>query len=116
MRCAFSSLRQHAAVYLQHLAGDVGRIIRRQEGGGFGYVLGAAAQHAAGARQAPDESARQAFLDHLATQLTDNDTDPLVRESAAFLRDHDDRAQFLAGVNLFLAGVRASLLASLRKD
>ena len=32
-------------------------------------------------------------------------TDPVVRESAAQLAGHDDRAQFLAGVDIFLAGL-----------
>ncbi|GAB7044269.1 MULTISPECIES: TetR/AcrR family transcriptional regulator [Catenuloplanes] len=71
------------------------------------YVLGAAAQHAAGARRAPDEAARRAYLEDLATRWAQHDDDPIVRETAAVLRDHDDRQQFLAGVDIFLAGARA---------
>jgi AcrR family transcriptional regulator len=69
------------------------------------YVLGAAAQFAAGARRATDDAARQDFLDTLAAQWTQQDGDPLVQEAAASLREHDDREQFLAGVDIFLAGV-----------
>ncbi|GAA2607421.1 TetR/AcrR family transcriptional regulator [Paractinoplanes durhamensis] len=69
------------------------------------YVLGAAAQHASGARQAPDDAARRAYLDALAADWAEQDDDPLARESAALLREHDDRAQFLAGVDIFLAGI-----------
>ncbi|GIM91903.1 TetR/AcrR family transcriptional regulator [Paractinoplanes toevensis] len=66
------------------------------------YVLGAAAQHAAGARRAPDQAARQEYLQALATKWAGEDPD-----AAELLRDHDDRAQFLAGVDIFLAGVSA---------
>ncbi|MET3425165.1 AcrR family transcriptional regulator [Actinoplanes tereljensis] len=66
------------------------------------YVLGAAAQHAAGARRAPDAAARQEYLQALAATWAGEDPD-----AAALLRDHDDRAQFLAGVDIFLAGVSA---------
>ncbi len=69
------------------------------------YVLGAAAQHAAGARRAPDDTARKEYLERLAAQWAQSDSDPLVQESASLLPGHDDRAQFLAGVNIFLAGI-----------
>ncbi|GAB2620831.1 TetR family transcriptional regulator [Paractinoplanes abujensis] len=64
------------------------------------YVLGAAA-----ARRAPDEAARRDYLEELAAQWAGSDTDPLVQEAAALLSDHDDRAQFLAGVDIFLRGI-----------
>jgi AcrR family transcriptional regulator len=69
------------------------------------YVLGAAAQHAAGARRTPDDTARKAYLENLAEQWAQHDAHPLTRESASLLREHDDREQFLAGVDIFLAGV-----------
>lgn len=68
------------------------------------YVLGAAAQHASGARRAPDASARKDYLGAFAAEWA-RDDDPLVRESAALLPEHDDRAQFLAGVDIFLRGI-----------
>jgi AcrR family transcriptional regulator len=71
------------------------------------YVLGAAAQYAAGARRAPDDAARRDYLETLAAQWIQLDADPLVQESAALLPEHDDRAQFLAGVDIFLAGITA---------
>ncbi|GIE82491.1 TetR family transcriptional regulator [Actinoplanes philippinensis] len=69
------------------------------------YVLGAAAQHAAGARRAPDDAARRAYLERLAARWARHDADAAVQESAALLAGHDDREQFLAGVDIFLTGV-----------
>ncbi|MEU8657204.1 hypothetical protein AB0C31_10800, partial [Actinoplanes philippinensis] len=69
------------------------------------YVLGAAAQHAAGARRAPDDAARRAYLERLAARWAQHDADAAVQESAALLAGHDDREQFLAGVDIFLTGV-----------
>ncbi|KUL26349.1 TetR family transcriptional regulator [Actinoplanes awajinensis subsp. mycoplanecinus] len=81
------------------------------------YVLGAAGQHAAGARRAPDGAARKEFLDGVAAEWARQDSDPLVQESAALLREHDDRAQFLAGVDIFLAGIFSSeAIAAVRRD
>ncbi|WP_063763666.1 TetR family transcriptional regulator [Actinoplanes subtropicus] len=75
------------------------------------YILGAAAQHAAGARRAPDDAARRDYLERLAAEWARLDAHPLVRESASLLREHDDREQFLAGVEIYLAGVAARPLA-----
>lgn len=69
------------------------------------YVLGAAAQYAAGARARPNSAEREAYLETLAQRLTLLDPDPLVGEIAAELRQHDDREQFLAGVDIFLSGI-----------
>ena len=71
------------------------------------YVLGSAAQYAAGARRVPRDADRKAYLEALATWWTQHDSDPMVREAAALLREHDDREQFLAGVDIFLAGITA---------
>ncbi len=71
------------------------------------YVLGSAAQYAAGARRVPRDADRKAHLEALATLWTQQDADPMVREAAGLLREHDDREQFLAGVDIFLAGITA---------
>lgn len=71
------------------------------------YVLGATAQYAAGARRALDDAARRDYLQTLAVQWEQLDGDLLVQESAALLREHDDREQFMAGVDIFLAGITA---------
>jgi hypothetical protein len=71
------------------------------------YVLGSAAQYAAGARRVPHGADRKARLEAIAAQLTQNDSDPLVHETASLLREHDDREQFLAGVDIFLADITA---------
>ncbi len=72
------------------------------------YILGVAGQNAANARQARESGRtdRSAFLGGIADQWAalDPDQHPFVRRMAAQLRDHDDRAQFLAGVDLILAG------------
>lgn len=69
------------------------------------YVLGAAAQYAAGARRAPDDTARTDYLEKLAGRWAQHDAHPFIRESASLLPEHDDREQFLAGVDIFLLGV-----------
>lgn len=71
------------------------------------YILGAAAQYAAGARRIPDDGDRKAHLEALAAEWTRQDSDPLVHESASLLPEHEDRAQFLVGVDIFLAGITA---------
>lgn len=92
------------------------------------YVLGVAAQNAAqnAARtgwrpardpdQGPDrdtdrgpdqETGRADFLAGVAEQWSELDPGryPFVHEAATRLREHDDRDQFLAGVDIFLAGI-----------
>jgi AcrR family transcriptional regulator len=70
------------------------------------YVLGVAGQNAANARAAGDGD-RDAVLSTVAAQWARLDPAryPFVHKAAAQLRDHDDRAQFLAGVDIFLAGI-----------
>ena len=72
------------------------------------YLLGVAGQNAANARLlAADEGDRSAFLATVSAQweALDPEKDPFVHKAAAHLREHDDREQFLAGVDLFLAGI-----------
>ena len=77
------------------------------------YILGVAGQNAANARQARESGRadRSAFLGEIADRWAALDPEryPFVRRMASQLRDHDDRAQFLAGVDLILAGA-ASLI------
>ena len=71
------------------------------------YVLGLAGQYAAGARLVPREMGRSAFLATVATGWAQLDPAqyPFVRQVAAQLPEHDDREQFLAGIDLILAGI-----------
>jgi AcrR family transcriptional regulator len=69
------------------------------------YVVGALAQYAAGAGRASDDVTRAQFLDALATRWSEHDSSSWVQESATVLREHDDREQFLAGVDIFLSGI-----------
>ncbi|MFR9722844.1 TetR/AcrR family transcriptional regulator C-terminal domain-containing protein [Streptomyces sp. MS19] len=63
------------------------------------YILGEAGQHAANALAARPGADREAFLGTERYAFT--------RGVAGRLRAHDDRAEFLAGVDLFLAGITA---------
>ncbi|MFB6845500.1 TetR/AcrR family transcriptional regulator [Streptomyces sp. NPDC056373] len=72
------------------------------------YVLGVAAQNAANARLlAGGDTDRETFLEDAAAQWAQIDPAryPFVHAAAARLGEHDDREQFLAGVDIFLAGI-----------
>lgn len=72
------------------------------------YVLGVAGQNAANARVlAYSDADRSAFLAKVAAQWAQLDPDeyPFVHKVSTRLREHDDREQFLAGVDIFLAGI-----------
>jgi AcrR family transcriptional regulator len=71
------------------------------------YVLGLAGQYAAGARLIAPGTDRSAFLATVAAQWTQLDPAqyPFLRRVAAQLPGHDDRQQFLAGIDLILAGI-----------
>jgi AcrR family transcriptional regulator len=71
------------------------------------YILGVAGQNAAHARLLPHETDRTAFLAAVAARwmrLAPAEY-PFVNRVAAQLREHDDREQFLAGIDLILAGI-----------
>ncbi|GAA3749891.1 TetR/AcrR family transcriptional regulator [Streptomyces tremellae] len=75
------------------------------------YILGAAGQNAANGRAARAHvgTDRGEFLDSVSTawEALDPGEYPFVRAVAKQLRDHDDTEQFLAGVDLILAGITA---------
>jgi AcrR family transcriptional regulator len=71
------------------------------------YILGLAGQYAAAARLFPPDMERKAGLAAVAAgwgQLDPTEY-PFVHQVAGQLADHDDREQFLAGINLILAGI-----------
>ncbi|MFD4502757.1 TetR/AcrR family transcriptional regulator [Streptomyces sp. NPDC058457] len=77
------------------------------------YVLGAAGQNAvnsASARALPPGVDRTRFLDTVSTAWEELDPDeyPFTRAVADQVRGHDDREQFLAGIDLVLAGITAT--------
>jgi AcrR family transcriptional regulator len=74
------------------------------------YILGLAGQYAAGARLVPDGTDRTAFLTSIAAQWAQLDEAeyPFMRRVAAQLPGHDDRDQFLAGLDLILTGITAA--------
>lgn len=74
------------------------------------YILGTAGQNAANAayaRTLGPAADRTEYLDSVATawEALDPDGYPFTRAVADEARNHDDRAQFLAGVDLILAGI-----------
>ena len=72
------------------------------------YVMGVAGQNAANARRrAGGDTDRAAFLDEVAGQWAQLDPGryPFVHAATTQLREHDDRDQFIAGVDIFLAGI-----------
>ncbi|RWD69049.1 TetR family transcriptional regulator [Mesorhizobium sp.] len=74
------------------------------------YILGAAAQNAANARLAPHDTDRTEFLSAMIERWTAPDPAgfPFLHRIAPRFQDHDDREQFLAGIDLILAGVGAT--------
>jgi len=71
------------------------------------YILGLAGQYAAAARLLPRQTDRSAFLATIAARWAQLDPTeyPFVHQLATQLPGHDDREQFLAGIDLILAGI-----------
>ena len=76
------------------------------------YILGVAGQNAANARALEHGTDRAEFLADVAAAWSGLDPDeyPFTRSAAGRLREHDDRAEFLAGLDLILAGITAQLV------
>jgi AcrR family transcriptional regulator len=73
------------------------------------YILGVAGQNAANARTAQPGTDRTEFLDNVATAWAELDPGQyaFTRSVAGQLREHDDRAEFVAGIDLIVAGMVA---------
>ena len=73
------------------------------------YISGAASQNAAHARSVPTNLDRAAYLAQAAQRWTRLDPAdyPFVHRVLAGLADHDDRQQFLAGIDFILTGITA---------
>ena len=71
------------------------------------FILGLAGQYALRARRLAVGANRTEILSAIAAQWSQLDPKqhPFVRQVAAQLADHDDREQFLAGIDLILAGI-----------
>lgn len=74
------------------------------------YILGESRQNAANGRASEARPGRAEFLETMSVQWKELDAHeyPFTRKVATQLREHDDRAEFLAGVDLILAGIEAS--------
>ncbi len=74
------------------------------------YILGVSGQNAANAHVARQQDLdRSIFLHEVALSWSQLDPDdyPFTRRMAALLPEHDDRADFLAGIDLILGGIEA---------
>ncbi|MCT9112662.1 TetR/AcrR family transcriptional regulator [Streptomyces mirabilis] len=71
------------------------------------YILGVGGQNAANARGHHPHTSRTELLNTTASAWADLDPDeyPFTRNVADQLRDHDDRTEFLAGLDLILTGI-----------
>jgi AcrR family transcriptional regulator len=75
-----------------------------------GFILGVIAQNAANAQVArAHKQARDSLLDQLATTWAQLDSHafPFLRGMAEAVRTHDDRADFLVGIDLLIAGMES---------
>lgn len=74
------------------------------------YILGESHQNSANGRMYDPMPDRSDFLDRMAAewQALDASEYPFTRSIAEQLRKHDDRAEFLAGIDLILAGIERS--------
>ena len=74
------------------------------------FIFGLAGQYAAGARLHPRETGQPEIVAAVARRWAQLDPAqyPFVRKVAAQLAAHDERAQFLAGIDLILAGIGAA--------
>jgi AcrR family transcriptional regulator len=72
------------------------------------YIIGTGGLNAANARIAGRGATRTDLLATVAVEWANLDRDefPFTRNVAAQMRDHDDRAQFLDGIDLILTGIR----------
>ncbi|MEK7953230.1 TetR/AcrR family transcriptional regulator [Luteolibacter soli] len=75
------------------------------------FILGIAGQYAASARFASSNTTRTEHLGAVAAKWEQLDPAeyPFVHQVAKILPEHDDRDQFLAGINLILAGIKSAL-------
>ncbi|MEU8578080.1 TetR/AcrR family transcriptional regulator [Streptomyces asoensis] len=74
------------------------------------YILGVGGQNAANARAHHPAGSRTEFLETAAAAWAALDPEEyaFTRDVAAQLRDHDDRVEFLAGIDLILGGITAN--------
>ena len=74
------------------------------------YILGVSDQNAANGRMLEPAVDRAEFLETESARWRELDAReyPFIRKVATQLRKHDDRAEFLAGIDLILGGIAAS--------
>ncbi|MFK0044221.1 TetR/AcrR family transcriptional regulator [Streptomyces sp. NPDC090741] len=74
------------------------------------YILGVGGQNAANAHGQESEENRTEFLNTVSATWANLDPDEyaFTRDVAEQLRDHDDRVEFLAGIDIILTGITAS--------
>ncbi len=104
------ALRIWKTIGLQlHRLGLTGTVLTDAGSALANFILGSAAQHTFGSQPPAHGADRTARLAMLADQWRSLDSDPLVDDIATRLSQHDDREQFLAGVDIILRGILAAL-------
>jgi AcrR family transcriptional regulator len=75
------------------------------------YVIGVSVQNAANRLLCEPNTDRAEFLEMMSARWKELDAHeyPFLRNVATQLREHDDRAEFVAGIDLILGGVESSL-------
>lgn len=75
------------------------------------YIIGESQQNSANGRMYDPMPDRADFLEKMAAEWKALDADeyPFTRSVAEQLRDHDDRVEFLAGIDFILAGIEAAI-------
>lgn len=102
-----STLRVFERIGRVLMADDVPRAVQFTAASSLvSYIVGVGSQNAANASRFPGTD-REDFLGAAAAEweALDADAYAFTRSVAGALRAHDDRAEFLAGVELFLAGI-----------
>jgi hypothetical protein len=74
------------------------------------YILGVSSQNAANGRLLAPNTDRAQLLEKVSARWQDLDAHeyPFTRNVAKQLREHDDLAEYLAGIELILTGITAS--------
>ncbi len=77
------------------------------------FILGLAGQYATRPQVAPEGMDRVEVLESVAAKWAQLDPaeHPFVRQVAAMLASHDDREQFVAGIDFILAGIQQNAVA-----
>lgn len=72
------------------------------------FILGSVSRDVNHASRPANSKVRKAQLESMANDWTESEDDPLVKDIATQLREHDDRQQFQDGIRIILRGMAIS--------